>query len=705
MAKPTKNTESSRNKRTTNKAGNSSKASRAKNSSKKGSGQQQRYASRSGYQYDRDRVAEEIIAITAYYSGSQPEKQGYRQRFRCPECGKEALDANSREQITGCWNPECAVPQSVGAVKFIAYFEQLDPDSELKLILQRGYEAAGIPPEAPISDAGNGGSAGEAANAADSQGTSHTSSNSPGSQQKTDTTAPAAGTALAEATDEGESQGDSQEAGEAQLDFNDRVYRTVMGWCRLEKHHTEYWVGRGLTPETISAARLGSISKRRARYVISQIQRHFSREELLTVPGFFINDSGNFMFTFYGEYTLIPYFDGRGRISTIEGRIYADKPPRGLGKYVSLRDSGSHVYLFPGTDPNDLVAICEGPVGAIAAAQEGVAVGAIQGFRRYHGKPRYQGDERPPPEIDGADFGQRMISYIPDVDDPPQPHVMDEAPKAARVLVALQNGKPAVTTLPSGKDLDEYLLAMNKAARRSSLLALLKRATPTAMTPGATTDDQTETQRETASEEQNAAEGQDGAEGRQTAGDDPDNLYPLFPRQGEDSEKSGPKNTKERRGKAKNKTAGSEDSQEPLHRELRPTPTPTPAEQDFYYWTGREQGRYKQSLPSGAPVTRDELVAGLYTGGVTLAALWLVIVLVSVAGGYLSMPGPAPRFLPAGAGQSLERWGAYASEPFYAGIALTVAAAVSAMVALAVISRLSGYRKDKRRMLLGEVKW
>ncbi|MDP9480873.1 MAG: hypothetical protein M3R38_35285, partial [Actinomycetota bacterium] len=159
------------------------------------------------------------------------------------------------------------------------------------------------------------------------------------------------------------------------------------------------------------------------------------------------------------------------RITTLEGRCVG-KPPKGMGKYVSLKGSGSHLYVFPGIMPEALVAFCEGVMGALVAAQEGIAVGSIQGFRRYQDPE----DDGPLPELKGTDFAGRRIPYIPDVDDPPQPDVMNAAPDAALHLVGRQGGEPAIALLPHGKDLDEWLLAEKRTQRRALFSDLVARA-------------------------------------------------------------------------------------------------------------------------------------------------------------------------------------------------------------------------------------
>nr|MDP9480730.1 hypothetical protein [Actinomycetota bacterium] len=113
-------------------------------------------------------------------------------------------------------------------------------------------------------------------------------------------------------------------------------------------------------------------------------------------------------------------------------------------------------------------------MGALVAAQEGIAVGSIQGFRRYQDPE----DEGPLPELKGTDFAGRRIPYIPDVDDPPQPDVMAAAPDAALHLVGRQGGEPTIALLPHGKDLDEWLLAEKRTQRRALFSDLVARAVP-----------------------------------------------------------------------------------------------------------------------------------------------------------------------------------------------------------------------------------
>ncbi|QIN78323.1 hypothetical protein GBA65_07105 [Rubrobacter marinus] len=202
------------------------------------------------------------------------------------------------------------------------------------------------------------------------------------------------------------------------------------------------------------------------------------------MPGFSEDtENGRFKFTLTGDYLLIPYHDARGRVTTIEGRCVGE-PPEGMGKYVSLRRAGNHLYLFPGHRPEDTLAVCEGAMGAIVAAECGLAVGAIMGcecFRASSSLETLDGDPGDPLlELKGTDFGGRTVPYIPDADDPPNPNVLKAAPKAARWIAEPQNGRAAVALLPVGADLDEWLLSLPAGTeeRRARFAALLAEANP-----------------------------------------------------------------------------------------------------------------------------------------------------------------------------------------------------------------------------------
>jgi len=221
--------------------------------------------------------------------------------------------------------------------------------------------------------------------------------------------------------------------------------------------------------------RFGSTTARRTRWVVKVLAGRFGQEALLSVPGFSRNKWGRLSFTLTGDYALIPYFDADMWVATVEGRYAGDG--EGMGKYVSLRNSVPHLYVFPGIMPERLEAFCEGPVGAIVAAQEGIPVGAIKGHRNYK-MPGSAGG--PLPELEGVDFKGRLVPYIPDLDVKPKTReaVLSDAPKAAHHLAALHNGRAALVALQEGKDLDEWLLSMKKGERHAAFTDLMTRAIP-----------------------------------------------------------------------------------------------------------------------------------------------------------------------------------------------------------------------------------
>ena len=250
----------------------------------------------------------------------------------------------------------------------------------------------------------------------------------------------------------------------------DAVYTEILEHCSLIDPHRDYLKTRGVSAMTAHRGRIGSITRRRARSLKNHLLDRFSEEDLLRVPGFSRRRLGRLSFTLSGEYLLIPYHDADHNITTIEGRAVGE-PPKGMGKYVSLRGSGNHLYVFPEFMPERLEAFCEGPLGSIVAAHSGIAVGAIQGVRRH----RHSQTGGSLPELEGTDFTGRRIPYIPDVDVKPAAiaDVKAEIPKACTNLIAAHNGIPQVALLPEGKDLDEWLLTKKASERRPAFTSFV----------------------------------------------------------------------------------------------------------------------------------------------------------------------------------------------------------------------------------------
>lgn len=267
------------------------------------------------------------------------------------------------------------------------------------------------------------------------------------------------------------------------------VYERLLALCPLEKRDAGFFEGRGLDRWTVTQGRFGSLSARRSRWAADKLGEAFG-EDLLAVPGFYRPDAdhvggpqrgpGGARFSLYGDYALIPYHDADGFITTVEGRLIGEPKNKRDKKYKALLNSGVHLYVHPRFGPGEVVAFCEGAIGAMVAARYGVPVAAIKGFRNYKVSARERGGEDTVlPELEGVDFAGRTVVYIPDVDVKPasREEVMAAVPAACEWLISRQGGIPKVALLPEGaKDLDAWLLSLPEARRVAAANELLSGA-------------------------------------------------------------------------------------------------------------------------------------------------------------------------------------------------------------------------------------
>ena len=267
------------------------------------------------------------------------------------------------------------------------------------------------------------------------------------------------------------------------------VYERLLALCPLEKRDEAFFEGRGLDRRTIEQGWFGSISAKRSRWVADKLGEAFG-EDLLKVPGFYRPEAGpeagprrgagQIRFSLYGDYALIPYHDAEGYITTVEGRLIGEPKNKRDKKYKALLGSGVHLYVHPSFQPGEVVAFCEGAIGAMVAARYGIPVAAIKGFRNYKVSGRERGDEDTVlPELEGVDFAGRTVVYVPDVDVKPRSReeVMEAVPAACEWLISRQGGIPKVALLPEGaKDLDAWLLSLPEAQRVAETDGLLSGA-------------------------------------------------------------------------------------------------------------------------------------------------------------------------------------------------------------------------------------
>ncbi len=370
----------------------------------------------------KEPLKQAVLDVCVFYAGPAT-RFARRAIFRCPRCKKYKLEVHPTREIAGCWNASCPVPRTTDAIGLVAFFEELDETLDFPRVVECGHEILRPLPR---------------------------------------------GLARAEGP---------QPSPQHDPDLLDAVYRDLLRLLPATRRDLRrFWRRRGVFPRTVHRARAGSASRPGVLAALARLEERFGRADLLAVPGFFENARGRLSFTLTGDYALLPHHDRTGRITTFTGRATTARQEARTARYVSPRDSGSHLYVFPEQDPDGLVAFTEGPLGAIVAAQEtGLAVAALNGIRSYRSS-----DGGPLPELVGTDLAGRCVPYVPDADDPPNPDVLEEAPKAARALTEPFGGRPGLAALPKGQDLDDWLLSLprGRERRRRALLSLLASARP-----------------------------------------------------------------------------------------------------------------------------------------------------------------------------------------------------------------------------------
>jgi len=415
--------------------------------------------------HDKELVRERTLDVLAHYLRAPGKDQGSRTVWDCPSCGKaEKFAVKKAEKKGGCLVAGCSLEGYEDVFSLVARFEELDYRTDFLRVLEKAHEALGLYPD------------GAQARTEKCPSNGRSPRNEPDSV-RTVPLKERRGLRAGVGSEAPGGAGATPVPEEEVRELAAFVYGRILDLCPLDTRDRDYLRRRGLSHETIKRGRFGTMTAARARGAKAALLREIGREALLSVPGFSEDEgTGRLKFTLAGDYLLIPYHDAEGRVTTIEGRA-AGKVPEGMGKYVSLRRAGNHLYLFPGHRPEDLLAVCEGVMGALAAAEAGLPVGAIQGCERYRaslapecpdGKPG-----APLLELSGTDFGGRLLPYVPDADDPPNPRVLRAAPKAARWLAEPHNARPAICLLPVGTDLDDWLLSLPPDERQHRFEELL----------------------------------------------------------------------------------------------------------------------------------------------------------------------------------------------------------------------------------------
>lgn len=449
--------------------------------------------------YDKGLINSRITEVCDYYLPGEGRREGQKRRiWECPECGRDSFSANDERGYAGCFAPSCDMPKATDSLGIIARFEDFELRSEgFVQCLHKGYEILGIPipDEQPRKRPRRYSPGGDGAKVSSPRASANSDSyNSTAERGEPGNVATATASTTATRVADSESALEEQ-ATTAALNHEEheeerkeehterrqlvhRVYRAFLEFCPLAERDRQFWHSRGVNDKTIQRGGFGSIWRERCYEILPELGRRFGNEAVISVPGFYLSTKGRLQTNLYGDYTLIPYHDRDGYITTVEGRV-PGQPEEGKPKYVAPVNSGLHLYVYPGYRPEQVMAFCEGAVGAIVAAQSGIPVAAIKGFQSYR---TYKGKGEgfiPLPELAGVAFGRRRLLYIVDEDvkEKTRDKVIAEAPQAARTLIEDHGGTPLIVRLPGGyKDLDEWLLAVDEVERVPEFAGLMPRA-------------------------------------------------------------------------------------------------------------------------------------------------------------------------------------------------------------------------------------
>jgi hypothetical protein len=243
--------------------------------------------------------------------------------------------------------------------------------------------------------------------------------------------------------------------------LRDEVYRALIEKLPPQEEHLAALERLGVMRATARVGRFASLGPGAARTAVAELSERFGAKRLLTVPGFEADEGGKVSLAWAQgrseQYVLIPCFDADGLLAGVEGMPFDQKSGElDAEETVPLKRAGAHLYVFAHYPPGQLEGFCEGPLGAMLAAQEDVVIGAIGGFRRYGaasgpGVGR-QAADAVLPELEGVDLSGRRIPYVPrsGVGEPNARY--HEAPKAARWLAQRRGGDPAVVALAGGDE-------------------------------------------------------------------------------------------------------------------------------------------------------------------------------------------------------------------------------------------------------------
>ncbi len=220
----------------------------------------------------------------------------------------------------------------------------------------------------------------------------------------------------------------------------------------LTAPHRKHLQDRGLSDQTIAAARLFSVSPAEAGDTLGRT---------IGCPGI-----------------ALPYQDPFNKTVSLT-RVRPDTPPTIKGKpakYLSPRGAGNAVYYPPEceswiNDPSVVIGITEGEFKTLWAYQAGVNLVGLSGVTCWRGKDSQTGKSGPITDLDLIPWQDRLVSICFDSDTATNPNVLAARDGLAKELYSRGARVVFSINLPELKGakcgLDDYLDAYDVEAFRA----------------------------------------------------------------------------------------------------------------------------------------------------------------------------------------------------------------------------------------------
>ena len=471
---------------------------------------------------DRKRLAQaNTLRLCEHYAGevrrTVRSEGGVRHHFGCPRCARQTFTAYLPEDAdppgsgtVGCSGEECSVPERLNAPDLVAILEGYEGPSAYKRALGRAEaivdSLAAAPtlmtfvPEAPRLPE----SAPKQATAPD-KGPNPTRPEQPSFEMpglapraaKTDGPRASFPVSRAPRDDRGELPRGSQRSGTGPLgadgpegqDFDaevrrrDAVYRALLALCPPDVHLVAFFARERVGGGLVRRSGFGISYAARSGGVLAELASRFGTLTLCAVPGFSQRPGGALSFELSsGDWALVPYTDGAGRIVALEAFDLEGGTHRLLGgeREAAGRDPGlgGSDHLWYAGDPARIEAFTDDLLEAMRAEEAGVRCAAL----------RAPGAHNPPtgeellPELVGVSLGACKVLYVPS----PNDRGRAAAPRAARATVGVAGGRPVVVSPPyDAGGLGTYLLSVGQGERALAFDGLFHPAIATELDPKA----------------------------------------------------------------------------------------------------------------------------------------------------------------------------------------------------------------------------